>query len=122
MNIIGLRKIKGDARLTLDKINSNIKSFARSKDFDVTIMQTHSESKAVSYLHRNRNKISHIILAPEAWSACGHIIMEAIKIIETPLILINCDHKKSIFNSMLCEVFNNPNYMDAYIDALKSIE
>ena len=122
MNIIGLRKIEGDARQTLDKFNSNIKSFARAKDFDVTIMQTHSESKAVWYLHRNRNKISHIILAPETWSACGHVIMETIQIIGTPLILINCDHKKSIFNSIDCKVFNNPNYMDAYIDALKATE
>ena len=121
MNIIGLRKIEGDARLTLNKINSNIKSLAKANDLSITIMQTHSESKAVSYLHRNRNKISHIILAPEAWSTCAHVMMETIKIIGKPLLLINCDHKKSIFNSINCKVFNNPNYMDAYIDALKSI-
>ena len=122
MNLIGLRKIQGDARLTLDKINSKIKSFAKSNDTNITIMQTHRESKAVSYLHKNRNKISHIILSPESWSYCGYVILEAINIIDSPLILINCDHKKSIFSAISCKVFNNSNYMDAYIDALKSIK
>ena len=121
MNIIGLKKIEGDSRLTLDKINSQIKSYASSNSVIVTITQTHNENKAVSYLHRNRNKISHIILSPEIWGTSGYLIRDTIELIGIPLLLINCEHQNSIFKSMKCNVFNDPNYTDAYIDALKSI-
>ena len=120
--MIGLKRIGEDSRLTLDKINFHIKSYANSSGVNINIIQTHNESKAVSYLHKNRNKISHIILSPEIWSISGYIVRETIKLIDIPLLLVNCDYKNSIFKSMKCNVFNDPNYMNAYIDALQSIK
>ena len=122
MNIIGLREIGEDGRLTLDKINSHIKSYARSNDINIGIIQTHDENKVISYLHRNRNKISHIILSPEVWSISGHMILDTIKLIGIPIILINCNYKKSIFKNIKCSVFNDSNYIDAYTDALQSVK
>ena len=122
MNIIGLKKIGNDGKLTLDKINSHIKSYANSNDINISIIQTHNENKAVSYLHKNRNKISHIILAPEVWSISGHMILETIELIGAPLMLVNCNHKNSIFKAMKCNVFNDSNYINAYTDALQSIK
>ena len=65
MNLVGLKNIGKDGKLTLDKINREIRSFCNSNKLEIKIMQTHNESKIVSYIHRNRNKISHIILSPE---------------------------------------------------------
>ena len=62
MNLLGL---KNNNRLTLSKLNAQIRKLATQKTIPLTIVQTHSESKAVSIIHKKRRNYSHIILCPE---------------------------------------------------------
>ena len=80
MNLFGIRSSKEGKNITLDKINRHLRKFVRNKDIELKIMQTHNESKAVSYLHRNRKKIDGIILIPGAWKYSGYILKETIDI------------------------------------------
>ena len=60
INLFGLWSSKNKQNLTLDKINRNIKSYSKNKEIQLKILQTNSESKAISYLQKNRKKIAKI--------------------------------------------------------------
>ena len=98
-----------------------IKSFSNSNNIKIKIIQTHNENKIVSYIHRNRNKIIHIVLSPETWSVNGYLIRDTIKLLKLPISLINDNSEASVFREIPCSIYNNDDYIDAYIDALKSI-
>ena len=76
MNLFGLRNIKENNMLTLDKINSHIRKHIRGKNIQIKILQTHNEAKAVSYIQNNRKKINGLILTPCAWNNIGFILNE----------------------------------------------
>ena len=67
MNLFGVESSKVGQRLTLDKINRYIRKYIRDKSIEIKIIQTHNEVKAVSYLHRNRNKFDGVIITPGVW-------------------------------------------------------
>ena len=104
MNLFGIRSSKEGKNTTLDKINRHLRKFVRNKDIELKIMQTHNESKAVSYLHRNRKKIDGIILTPGAWKYSGYILKETIEILElkTLIILLNNNNNNNIFSDFKC--------------------
>jgi hypothetical protein len=41
MNLLSLKKIEGEQKLTLDKINKKIRSEAKSNNFNLSIIQNH---------------------------------------------------------------------------------
>ena len=96
MNLMGIRSSEKGDRITLDKINSHIRKYIRKLDVEVKIMQTHSEVKVVSYLHRNRNKFEGLILIPGIWIKSGHILKETLDILKIKFVQIqledNQDH------------------------------
>ena len=67
MNLFGIRSAKRKQIITLDKINRHIRRFIRDKNLEIKIIQTHSESKAVSYIQRNRNFFDGMIITPGPW-------------------------------------------------------
>ena len=104
MNLFGIRSSKEGKNTTLDKINRHLRKFVRNKDIELKIMQTHNESKAVSYLHRNRKFFDGIILTPGAWEYSGYILKETIEILElkTVIILLNNNNNNNIFSDFKC--------------------
>ena len=114
MNLIGIRSAKKKERITLDKINRHIRKFIRNLDIEVKIIQTHNEIKAVSYLHKNRNKFDGLILTPGVWKKSGYILEETLDIISINFVIINQNNnkgkhifsdKKNIFNNNILESF-----------------
>ena len=49
-------------RMTLDKLNRNIKNFVKPKNVKLKIFQTHDVNKYITLIQRNRNKVDGIIL------------------------------------------------------------
>tara|TARA_B100000959_G_C14893409_1_gene587733 strand:+ start:233 stop:634 length:402 start_codon:yes stop_codon:yes gene_type:complete len=123
MNLIGLKKIEPHGTLTLDKINSMIRLTIKNKKKSVKIIQTNSEAKIVSYIQKQRNKIDHIIISPEAWNDNGYVLRDTLKIIKKPISFIISNKNKSIFESMMngSNMFFDPNYLDGYIQSIKSL-
>ena len=114
MNLMGIRSSERGDRITLDKINSHIRKYIRKLDVEVKIMQTHSEVKVVSYLHRNRNKFEGLILIPGIWIKSGHILKETLDILKIKFVQIqledNQDHnifkgQKNIYNKNILKSF-----------------
>ena len=95
MNLFGVRSAKEGKRLTLDKINRYIRRFIRDKNLDIKIIQTHSESKAVSYIQKNRTKFDGIIITPGPWDESAHILLDLLQIININYTIINIEDKKN---------------------------
>ena len=124
MNLLGLKNKDKQSTLTLDKINSKIKKEFRGSDYSLSIMQTHSESKAVSCLHQKRNKLDHIIISPGVWSINGYLIKETLEIIKIPFsIVLSSEYKNSIFDDIIPQehVVTDNQYVDGYLQILKSL-
>jgi len=56
MNLYGIKSSREGKKITLDKINRYIRKYIRDKNVDIKIIQTHNESKIVSYLHSLSSK------------------------------------------------------------------
>ena len=94
MNLFGIRSAKQKQRITLDKINRHIRRFIREKNLEIKIIQTHSETKAVSYIQKNRNKFDGMIVTLGPWDYSGYILLELLHLINMNYIIINIDDKK----------------------------
>tara|TARA_Y100000590_G_C15036701_1_gene757221 strand:+ start:104 stop:520 length:417 start_codon:yes stop_codon:yes gene_type:complete len=100
MNLFGIESAKVGEKLTLDKINQYIRKYIRDKNISIKIMQTHNEAKAVSYLHKNRNKFYGLIMTPGSWSNNAYILNESLEIIDLDYVIINKTkyHDSDIFS------------------------
>ncbi|MEE9572663.1 MAG: type II 3-dehydroquinate dehydratase [Candidatus Neomarinimicrobiota bacterium] len=81
LNLIGVKSAKLGKRVTLDKINKEIRRYIRKKDIKVKIYQTHNITQAVTLLQRNRNWADGIIIAPGVWSTYEAILLDTLQII-----------------------------------------
>ena len=112
-------------RLTLDKLNRLIRRFARKHNIDIKIYQTHNESKYISLIQRNRNKVNAMILNLGPWHADSNIIHHTLSIINIPYRIVECLDfseqylKKSLFNQKL--IIKNNDITQSYLDALEQL-
>ena len=88
LNLLGLKSSKTKNRLTLDKLNKEIKKHLRDKDVKLKIYQTHKQFQAVNYLQRNRKWANGIIIIPTSWARNEYTILETINIIDIPTSII----------------------------------
>tara|TARA_B110000438_G_C15692553_1_gene597443 strand:- start:265 stop:669 length:405 start_codon:yes stop_codon:yes gene_type:complete len=91
MNLFGLRSAQKGDNLTLDKINRHIRKYIRKKNIDIKIIQTHNETKAVSYIQNNRNKFNGLILTPCSWNKSGYILNDLLELIQLKYVVVNLD-------------------------------
>jgi len=99
MNLIGIKSKTINKTITLSKINSALKKIAKKNNLELKIMQTHSQSKANKFLHRNRNVASGILLTPTSWKEFGYTIKETLEIINIPFVAVHFDGSNTIFNT-----------------------
>ena len=123
MNLLGHKKIVGKKNMTLDRLNRLIRDDIKDKNIRLSIFQSHNESKTVSFIQKNRNKIDYIILTPGPWVYSGFVIRDLLEIIKKPYSLILDEAKPTIFDSYINEksIFINSNYIDAYVECIQSI-
>ena len=122
LNLIGVWSSKNNSkRLTLDKINQEIRRYIRNKNIDIKIMQSNSEDKIVSYIQKNRNKIDGIIMTPGPLQKSGYILNDLLQLLETPFITIsyNKNDKVGLLNGI--ENFNEENISASFYKAIDLI-
>jgi 3-dehydroquinate dehydratase-2 len=88
LNLFGLWSAKHNKKITLNKINSSIRKYSNNKDINLKIIQTHNETKIVSYIQNNRNRIDGIIITPGPWQYSGYVLSELLDLIDIPFITI----------------------------------
>ena len=122
MNLLGL---KNNNRLTLSKLNAQIRKLATQKKIPLTIVQTHSESKAVSIIHKKRRNYSHIILCPETWHINGFLIKETLLLISNCVYVLRMnEYIDSIFDQHKdkIEIISSDDYIDGYTSIFQHIK
>ncbi len=120
MNLLGLRSAQDGSLITLDKVNKALRKQVRNTDIELKIFQTHSESEAVTFLHRNRNKADGLLVSPGAWNQNGFVVTDTLDLIKLPYITISLDKPKSSIFSGITNI-NNPNAINGYLEGFKKI-
>ena len=96
LNLLGLWSAQMHKTITLEKVNRHIRKYIRDKNIEIKIMQTHQESKAVSYIQNNRKKFDGIILVPGPWQYSAYILSELLTLIKIPYVTITYKEKDYI--------------------------
>jgi|TARA_B110000495_G_C22806600_1_gene470994 3-dehydroquinate dehydratase-2 len=126
LNLLGIWSSKNNQNITLDKVNRHIRRYIRDKDLHTKIIQSHNESKIVSYIQNNRNKIDAIIIVPGPWQYSAYTLSELLELVEIPFITLAYkvkDHIKllngfeNLIDDDLCKGFETA--IDAVINKLK---
>ena len=126
LNLLGIWSSKNNQNVTLDKVNRHIRRYIRDKDLHTKIIQSHNESKIVSYIQNNRNKIDAIIIVPGPWQYSAYILSDLLELVEIPFITLTYkvrDHIKllngfeNLIDDDLCRGFETA--IDAVINKLK---
>ena len=93
LNLLGLKSSKRESRLTLDKLNKQIRSFSKDNEISTKILQTHKQFQAINFLQRNRNWANGILFIPTSWARNSYTILETINLIQlkTSVVYFNGD-------------------------------
>ena len=82
LNLLGLKSSKKKNRLTLDKLNKQIRSFSKDSEISIKTLQTHKKFQAINFLQRNRNWANGILFIPTSWARNSYTILETINLIQ----------------------------------------
>ena len=81
LNLLGLKSSKKESRLTLDKLNKQIRSYSKENEINIKTLQTHKEFQAINFLQRNRNWANGILFIPTSWARNSYTILETINLV-----------------------------------------
>ena len=105
LNLLGLKSSKKESRLTLDKLNKQIRSFSKDSEISIKTLQTHKKFQAINFLQRNRNWANGILLVPTSWARNSYTILETINLIQIKTSVVYFDGDFSFGTSMEESIF-----------------
>ena len=125
LNLLGHKASNNKSRLTLDKLNREIKKFSRTNNVQVKIFQTHKIYMTISFLQRNRNTASGILIAPMAWAKYEYSLLETLDLIQLPVVQVLLDNvldeHQSILSPVSVGTVHNDDPLSAFKTGLKTI-
>ena len=105
LNLLGLKSSKKGSRLTLDKLNKQIRSFSKENEINIKTLQTHKQFQAINFLQRNRNWANGILLIPTSWARNSYTILETINLIQLKTSVVYFDGGFSFGTSIEQSIF-----------------
>ena len=105
LNLLGLKSSKKENRLTLDKLNKQIRSFSKNSEISIKTLQTHKKFQAINFLQRNRNWANGILFIPTSWARNSYTILETINLIQMKTSVVYFDGDFSFGTSMEESIF-----------------
>ena len=105
LNLLGLKSSKKGSRLTLDKLNKQIRSFSKENEINIKTLQTHKQFQAINFLQRNRNWANGIIFIPTSWARNSYTILETINLIQLKTSVVYFDGGFSFGTSIEQSIF-----------------
>ena len=104
LNLIGVKSSQEGGRVTLDKINKMLRREVRNSETELKIFQTHKIYMAISFLQRNRNTASGILITPMAWAKYEYSLLETLDLIQLPVVQVLLDNVLDEHQSILTPV------------------
>ncbi|MEL1224929.1 MAG: type II 3-dehydroquinate dehydratase [Candidatus Neomarinimicrobiota bacterium] len=105
LNLLGLKSSKKGSRLTLDKLNKQIRSFSKENEINIKTLQTHKQFQAINFLQRNRNWANGILFIPTSWARNSYTILETINLIQLKTSVVYFDGGFSFGTSIEQSIF-----------------
>ena len=105
LNLLGLKSSKKGSRLTLDKLNKQIRSFSKENKINIKTLQTHKQFQAINFLQRNRNWANGILFIPTSWARNSYTILETINLIQLKTSVVYFDGGFSFGTSIEQSIF-----------------
>ena len=125
LNLIGVKSSQSGKRVTLDKINKMLRREVRNTEIELKIFQTHKIYMAISFLQRNRNTASGILIAPMAWAKYEYSLLETLDLIQLPVVQVLLDNvldeHQSILSPVSVGTVHNDDPLSAFKTGLKTI-
>ena len=125
LNLIGVKSSQEGGRVTLDKINKMLRREVRNSETELKIFQTHKIYMAISFLQRNRNTASGILIAPMAWAKYDYSLLETLDLIQLPVVQVLLDNvldeHQSILSPVSVGTVHNNDPLAAFETGLKTI-
>ena len=109
LNLLGLKSSRKESRLTLDKLNKQIRSFSKDSEISIKTLQTHKKFQAINFLQRNRNWANGILFIPTSWARNSYTILETINLIQLKTSVIYFNDDFSFGTSMEDSIFTHNN-------------
>jgi 3-dehydroquinate dehydratase-2 len=129
LNLIGVKSAQSGKRVTLGKINKALRLATRNTEIELKIFQTHKIYMAVSFLQRNRNSASGILIAPMAWAKYEYSILETLNLIKLPVVQVFMEgdfvfqttKEESILTPVSIATVSHDEPITAFTDGLKAL-
>jgi 3-dehydroquinate dehydratase-2 len=125
LNLIGVKSSQSGKRVTLDKINKMLRREVRNTEIELKIFQTHKIYMTISFLQRNRNTASGILIAPMAWAKYEYSLLETLDLIQLPVVQVLLDNvldeHQSILSPVSVGTVHNDDPLSAFKTGLKTI-
>jgi len=125
LNLVGVKSAQAGKRVTLDKINKMLQREVRNTEIELKIFQTHKIYMAISFLQRNRNTASGILIAPMAWAKYEYSLLETLELIQLPIVQVSLDkivdENQSILSPISVETVHNDDPISVFKNGLKTL-
>ena len=125
LNLIGVKSSQSGKRVTLDKINIMLRREVRNTEIELKTFQTHKIYMAISFLQRNRNTASGVLIAPMAWAKYEYSLLETLDLIQRPVVQVLLDNvldeHQSILSPISVGTVHNDDPLSAFKTGLKTI-
>lgn len=125
LNLVGVKSAQAGKRVTLDKINKILRREVRNTEIELKIFQTHKIYMAISFLQRNRNTASGILIAPMAWAKYEYSLLETLELIQLPIVQVSLDkivdENQSILSPISVETVHNDDPISVFKNGLKTL-
>ena len=120
LNLLGVKSSHLEEKLTLDKLNREVRRNSKKFNLKLKFLQTHKEFQAINFLQRNRNWANGIILVPTSWAYNNFTLLETIKLINLKTILVYFNNDYSLGASMSKSILKSANIKSIIGDPLKA--
>lgn len=100
LNLLGLREPSVYGSLSLSQLNEQLEKRAIAADFNLTTLQSNSESELIHAIHQAySNQVDYLIINPAAFTHTSIALRDAILAVQIPFIEvhISCIHARESF-------------------------
>ncbi|MFL2998751.1 MAG: type II 3-dehydroquinate dehydratase [Candidatus Neomarinimicrobiota bacterium] len=120
LNLLGVKSSLLEEKLTLDKLNREVRRNSKKFNLKLKFLQTHKEFQAINFLQRNRNWANGIILIPTSWAYNNFTLLETIKLINLKTISVYFNNDYSLGASMSKSILKSANIKSIIGNPLKA--
>lgn len=89
LNLLGEREVDVYGTLSLENINSSIRSYADKVKVEVEILQTNEEGELINSIHAARDRSKVIIINPGALTHYSYALRDALSAVAIPIIEVH---------------------------------